>query len=44
MSSPPPKGSDAMKAVLTDERFDDPEWIYERKPDGIRCIAVRDGG
>jgi bifunctional non-homologous end joining protein LigD len=33
-----------MKAVLTDERFDDPEWIYERKLDGIRCIAVRDGG
>ncbi len=44
MSSPPPKGSDAMKAVLTDERFDDPEWIYERKLDGIRCVAVRDGG
>jgi DNA ligase D-like protein (predicted ligase) len=44
MSSPPPKGSDAMKAVLTDERFDDPEWIYERKLDGIRTIAIRDGG
>jgi bifunctional non-homologous end joining protein LigD len=44
VSTPPPKGSDAMKAVLTDERFDDPEWIYERKLDGIRCIAVRDGG
>jgi len=33
-----------MKAVLTDERFDDPEWIYERKLDGIRTIAIRDGG
>jgi bifunctional non-homologous end joining protein LigD len=33
-----------MKAVLTDERFSDPDWIYERKLDGIRCIAVRDGG
>jgi DNA ligase D-like protein (predicted ligase) len=44
VSSPPPKGSDAMKAVLTDERFDDPEWIYERKLDGIRTIAIRDGG
>src|SRR4029079_2819669 len=32
------------KAVLTDERFDDPEWIYERKLDGIRTIAIRDGG
>jgi ATP-dependent DNA ligase len=29
--------------MLTDERFSDPEWIFERKPDGIRCIAVRDG-
>jgi DNA ligase D-like protein (predicted ligase) len=40
----PPGGGDAMKAVLTDERFSDPAWIFERKLDGIRCIAVRDGG
>jgi DNA ligase D-like protein (predicted ligase) len=40
----PPKGSDTMKATLTDERFDDPAWIFERKLDGIRCLAVRDGG
>src|SRR4051794_12865167 len=40
----PPSGADAMKAVLTDRRFSDPEWIFERKLDGIRCIAVRDGG
>jgi DNA ligase D-like protein (predicted ligase) len=33
-----------MKAVLTDDRFDDPNWIYERKLDGIRTIAIRDGG
>ena len=33
-----------MKAVLTQERFSDPDWIYERKLDGIRCIAIRDGG
>ena len=32
-----------MKAVLTDERFSHPDWIYERKLDGIRCIAIRDG-
>jgi ATP-dependent DNA ligase len=31
-------------AVLTDARFSDPEWIFERKLDGIRCIAIRDGG
>jgi bifunctional non-homologous end joining protein LigD len=30
-----------MKAVLTDERFSDPEWIYERKLVGIRCIAIK---
>jgi bifunctional non-homologous end joining protein LigD len=33
-----------MKAVLSDERFSDPNWIYERKLDGIRCIAIRSGG
>ena len=32
-----------MKAVLTDERFSHPDWIFERKLDGIRCIAIRDG-
>jgi bifunctional non-homologous end joining protein LigD len=30
-----------MKAVLTEDRFSDPEWIYERKLDGIRCIAIK---
>ena len=40
----PPSGAQAMKATLTDARFSDPEWIFERKLDGIRCIAVRDGG
>jgi bifunctional non-homologous end joining protein LigD len=42
--TPAPKTADAMKAVLTDERFSDPDWIYERKLDGFRCIAIRDGG
>jgi bifunctional non-homologous end joining protein LigD len=28
-----------MAATLTDERFDDPDWIFERKLDGIRCLA-----
>jgi bifunctional non-homologous end joining protein LigD len=32
-----------MKAVLTDEPFSDPNWIFERKLDGIRCLAHRDG-
>ena len=30
-----------MKAVLTEDRFSDPGWIYERKLDGIRCIAIK---
>jgi DNA ligase D-like protein (predicted ligase) len=38
----PPTGSQAMKAMLTKERFSDPDWIFERKLDGIRCIAVRE--
>jgi DNA ligase D-like protein (predicted ligase) len=42
--APAPTQAGAMKAVLTDDRFDDPEWIYERKLDGIRCVAIRDGG
>src|SRR5881409_3627842 len=41
--SGPPRAANAMKAVLTDERFSDPDWIYERKLDGIRCIAIRSG-
>ncbi|MDP9256921.1 MAG: non-homologous end-joining DNA ligase [Actinomycetota bacterium] len=32
-----------MKAVLTQERFSDPAWVYERKLDGIRCIAIKAG-
>jgi DNA ligase D-like protein (predicted ligase) len=42
--SPAPTVSGAMKAVLTDERFSDPGWIFERKLDGIRCVAIRSGG
>jgi DNA ligase D-like protein (predicted ligase) len=41
--TPAPQTANAMKAVLTDERFSDPGWIFERKLDGIRCIAIRDG-
>ena len=33
-----------MKAVLTAERPAGPEWIFERKLDGIRCLAVKAGG
>jgi bifunctional non-homologous end joining protein LigD len=42
--APAPRRFEAMKAVLTDEPFSDPAWVFERKLDGIRCLAVRDGG
>src|ERR1700751_4556777 len=29
-------------ATLTDKRFSDPAWIFERKFDGMRCLAFRD--
>lgn len=32
-----------MLAVLTDERFSDERWLFERKLDGIRCLAFRTG-
>jgi bifunctional non-homologous end joining protein LigD len=32
-----------MLAVLTDVRFSDPGWIFERKLDGERCLAERRG-
>jgi DNA ligase D-like protein (predicted ligase) len=43
--APLPSRVEPMKAVLTRERFSDPEWIYERKLDGIRGVAIvaRDG-
>jgi len=32
-----------MAATLTQERFSDPEWIFERKFDGIRLLAYKRG-
>jgi len=32
-----------MLAILTDERFSDPNWLFERKLDGIRCLAFKKG-
>jgi bifunctional non-homologous end joining protein LigD len=39
--TPLPDRVEPMKAVLTDERFSDPDWIFERKLDGIRCVAIK---
>ncbi|HYU58274.1 MAG TPA: ATP-dependent DNA ligase, partial [Actinomycetota bacterium] len=32
-----------MLATLTDRRFSDPDWIFERKLDGERALGFRDG-
>lgn len=44
--APLPEWVDPMAATLTDERFDDPNWVFERKLDGVRCLAFKgaDGG
>jgi bifunctional non-homologous end joining protein LigD len=44
MDDPMPRRPEAMKATLTTDVFDDPGWIVERKLDGYRCLAFRDGG
>jgi bifunctional non-homologous end joining protein LigD len=36
-----PRWIEPMKAVLHDEPFSDPNWIYERKLDGVRSLAFR---
>lgn len=33
-----------MLATLTEDRFSDPGWIYERKLDGERCLVHSDAG
>ena len=43
-SSPWPQPSEPMKAKLTDRPFSDPDWVFERKLDGIRPAVRRDGG
>jgi ATP-dependent DNA ligase len=40
---PFPEWIEPMAATLTQERFTGPEWVFERKFDGIRLIAFRQG-
>lgn len=40
---PVPDWRAPMLATLTEKRFSDPRWIFERKFDGMRCLAFRDG-
>ncbi|WP_082974750.1 non-homologous end-joining DNA ligase [Mycobacterium sp. E3247] len=41
---PVPDWRSPTLATLTDKRFSDPNWIFERKFDGMRCLAFRDDG
>jgi DNA ligase D-like protein (predicted ligase) len=41
---PPPTPDQLMKAMLIHRPFSDPAWLFERKLDGVRSLAVRDGG
>jgi ATP-dependent DNA ligase len=38
-----PEWLEPMAATLTQERFTGPEWIFERKLDGIRVLAYKNG-
>jgi ATP-dependent DNA ligase len=38
-----PEWLEPMAATLTQERFTGPDWIFERKFDGIRLIAYKSG-
>jgi bifunctional non-homologous end joining protein LigD len=40
--APAPDRAELMKAVLERQSFSDPAWLFERKLDGIRCLAVRE--
>lgn len=40
---PVPDWHSPTLATLTEDRFSDPHWIFERKFDGMRCLAFRDG-
>jgi bifunctional non-homologous end joining protein LigD len=43
MTRPFPAWLEPMAATLTRERFTGPEWIFERKLDGIRVLAFKNG-
>ena len=39
-----PDWLEPMAATLTQERFSGPDWLFERKFDGIRLLAYKRGG
>ena len=44
MPTPFPDWLEPRAATLTQERFTGPDWIFERKFDGIRLLAYKRGG
>ena len=40
---PTPEWLEPMAATLTQDRFSGPEWLFERKFDGIRLLAYKQG-
>src|SRR3954462_2400981 len=38
-----PEWLEPMAATLTQDRFSGPEWLFERKFDGIRLLAYKNG-
>ncbi|MDX1685503.1 MAG: non-homologous end-joining DNA ligase [Saprospiraceae bacterium] len=38
-----PEWVDPMLATLTKDYFSDPDWIFERKLDGVRCLVYKNG-
>jgi bifunctional non-homologous end joining protein LigD len=44
VAAPAPARPEAMVATLTDARFSDSDWMFERKLDGERCLAWVEGG
>lgn len=41
--APVPDWTEPMLATLTHDLFSDPNWLYERKLDGERCLTFREG-
>jgi bifunctional non-homologous end joining protein LigD len=41
---PLPERVEVMKAVLVRQSFSDPGWVFERKLDGVRGVAIKGGG
>lgn len=40
---PQPEWQEPMLATLSHDQFSDPDWLYERKLDGERCLIFREG-